>query len=218
MLSGMHPDAAGVDIGAEEIFVAVPADRDVESVRSFDTFTRDLHQLADWLQLCRVQTVAMESTGVYWIPLYQILETRCFQVFLVNAQHVKNVPGRKSEVSSRKVKNGAAIALRLGAHCLYRAKNYLGEFHRKFMSSCCDRCWCAQPPRHHLLASHITCCLPRNLTLRAFWCSVTGKPAHERKYAYASRLLTRSRRCFGPATLPTTFSSPLWHGQPGMAF
>jgi len=99
MLPVMHPDAAGVDIGAEEIFVAVPADRDVESVRSFDTFTRNLHQLADWLQKCRVRTVAMESTGVYWIPLYQILETRGFQVFLVNAQHVKNVPGRKSDVS-----------------------------------------------------------------------------------------------------------------------
>jgi transposase len=71
----------------------------VESVRSFDTFTRDLNQLADWLHSCRVRTVAMESTGVYWIPLYQILETRGFQVFLVNAQHIKNVPGRKSDVS-----------------------------------------------------------------------------------------------------------------------
>ncbi len=99
MLPLLHPDAAGVDIGAEEIFVAVPADRDVESVRSFDTFTRDLHELVDWLQKCRVRTVAMESTGVFWIPLYQILETRGFQVFLVNAQHIKNVPGRKSDVS-----------------------------------------------------------------------------------------------------------------------
>jgi Protein of unknown function (DUF2950)/Transposase len=95
----MHPDAAGVDIGAEEIFVAIPTDRDAEPVRSFGTFTRDLFELADWLQRCSVQTVAMESTGVYWIPLYQILETRGFQVFLVNAQHVKNVPGRKSDVS-----------------------------------------------------------------------------------------------------------------------
>ena len=68
-------------------------------MRSFGSFTRDLHELADWLQECRVRTVAMESTGVYWIPLYQILETRGFQVFLVNAQHVKNVPGRKSDVS-----------------------------------------------------------------------------------------------------------------------
>jgi transposase len=99
MLPVLHPDAAGIDIGAEEIFVAVPAERALEPVRSFGTFTRDLHELANWLQECRVRTVAMESTGVYWIPLYQILETRGFQVFLVNAQHVKNVPGRKSDVS-----------------------------------------------------------------------------------------------------------------------
>ncbi|MGA9391997.1 MAG: IS110 family transposase, partial [Candidatus Sulfotelmatobacter sp.] len=99
MLPVMHPDAAGVDIGAEEIFVAVPADRAADPVRSFGTFTRELHELADWLQKCGVRTVAMESTGVFWIPLYQILETRGFEVFLVNAQHVKNVPGRKSDVS-----------------------------------------------------------------------------------------------------------------------
>jgi transposase len=68
-------------------------------VRSFGTFTRDLDELADWLQQCHVRTVAMESTGVYWIPLYQILEERGFTVFLVNAQHVRNVPGRKSDVS-----------------------------------------------------------------------------------------------------------------------
>ncbi len=77
----------------------MPADRAADSVRSFGTFTRDLHELADWLQKCGVRTVAMESTGVFWIPLYQILETRGFEVFLVNAQHVKNVPGRKSDVS-----------------------------------------------------------------------------------------------------------------------
>jgi transposase len=99
MLPVLHADAAGVDIGAEEIFVAVPAERTLDPVRSFGTFTRDLHELADWLRDCGVRTVAMESTGVYWIPLYQILETRGFQVFLVNAQHVKNVPGRKSDVS-----------------------------------------------------------------------------------------------------------------------
>jgi len=95
----LHPDAAGIDIGSNEIFVAVPAERDPESVRSFPTFTRDLHGLADWLQQCRIKSVAMESTSVYWIPLYQILETRGFEVFLVNAQHVKNVPGRKTDVS-----------------------------------------------------------------------------------------------------------------------
>jgi len=73
MLPVLPPDAAGVDIGAEEIFVAVPADRAADAVRSFGTFARDLHELADWLQQCGVQTVAMESTGVFWIPLYQIL-------------------------------------------------------------------------------------------------------------------------------------------------
>jgi transposase len=99
MLPVLQADAAGIDVGAEEVFVAVPADRSAEPVRSFGTFTRDLHELANWLQSCRVRTVAMESTGVYWIPVFQILETRGFEVFLVNAQHVKNVPGRKSDVS-----------------------------------------------------------------------------------------------------------------------
>src|SRR6266705_3837555 len=94
----MRPNAGGIDIGATEIFVAVPADRDSESVRSFPTFTQDLHALADWLQQCRVDTVAMESTGVYWIPLFQILEARGIEVHLVNAQHVHHVPGRKSDV------------------------------------------------------------------------------------------------------------------------
>jgi len=95
----LHRDAAGIDIGANEVFVAVPADRDPEPVRSFATFTRDLHALADWLQRCHIESVAMESTSVYWIPLYQILENRGIEVFLVNAQHVKNVPGRKTDVS-----------------------------------------------------------------------------------------------------------------------
>jgi hypothetical protein len=94
----MRPNAGGIDIGATEIFVAVPADRDNESVRSFPTFTQDLHAVADWLQQCRVDTVAMESTGVYWIPLFQILEARGIEVHLVNAQHVHHVPGRKSDV------------------------------------------------------------------------------------------------------------------------
>src|SRR6516225_9860687 len=90
----MRPNAGGIDIGATEIFVAVPADRDSETVRSFRTFTQDLHTLADWLQQCRVDTVAMESTSVYWTPLFQILEARGMEVHLVNAQHVHNVPGR----------------------------------------------------------------------------------------------------------------------------
>ena len=75
------------------------ADRDPHPVRSFPTFTRDLHALADWLVQCGIRSVAMESTSVYWIPVYQILEARGLEVYLVNAQHVKNVPGRKTDVS-----------------------------------------------------------------------------------------------------------------------
>ena len=97
-LPEMRRNAGGIDVGATEIFVAVPADRDSDSVRSFPTFTQDLHELVDWLQRCRVDTVAMESTGVYWIPLFQILEARGIEVHLVNAQHVHHVPGRKSDV------------------------------------------------------------------------------------------------------------------------
>jgi len=99
VLLSLNPKAAGVDIGATEIYIAVPGDRDPQPVRCFSTFTEDLHAAADWLKACHIDTVAMESTGVYWIPLFQILEARGFQVFLVNAHHVKNVPGRKSDVS-----------------------------------------------------------------------------------------------------------------------
>jgi len=94
----VQPDAAGIDIGATEIYVAVPPDRDPEPVRSFETFTPDLIALADWLQACGIRSVAMESTGVFWIPLFQILEERGLEVCLVNARHVKNVPGRKTDV------------------------------------------------------------------------------------------------------------------------
>lgn len=95
----VRSDAAGVDISPTVIHVAVGADRDAEPVRSFETFTADLHRLADWLERCEIRTVAMESTGVYWIPLYQILEGRGLEVYLVNARHYKNVPGRKTDVS-----------------------------------------------------------------------------------------------------------------------
>jgi transposase len=98
MLPVMRPDAAGIDIGATEIFVAVPADRATEQVRSFPTFTQDLYALAEWLKQCRIKTVAMESTGVYWIPLFQILESGGLEVCLVNARHVRNVPGRRTDV------------------------------------------------------------------------------------------------------------------------
>lgn len=97
-LAQINRHAAGIDIGAAEVYVAVGPDRDTENVRSFPTFTADLHRLADWLQRCGVETVAMESTGVYWIPLYEILEERGFAVCLVNARHLKNVSGRKTDV------------------------------------------------------------------------------------------------------------------------
>lgn len=94
----IRPDAAGIDIGATQIHVAVGGDVDEQPVRTFETFTRDLVAIADWLTAVGVKTVAMESTGVYWIPLYQYLESRGFEVLLVNAHHVKNVPGRKTDV------------------------------------------------------------------------------------------------------------------------
>ena len=99
LLERIQPDAAGIDCGQNSHFVAVPPDRDPQPVRRFPTFTQDLHALADWLERCGVRSVAMESTSVYWIPMCQILEARGLEVFLVNAQHVKNVPGRKTDVS-----------------------------------------------------------------------------------------------------------------------
>lgn len=97
-LKAIELNAAGIDIGAASHFVAVPPDRDAEPVREFSSFTSGLHALAEWLKACGVTTVAMESTGVYWIPLYDLLEERGIEVFLVNAQHIKGVPGRKSDV------------------------------------------------------------------------------------------------------------------------
>jgi transposase len=94
----IQPDAAGIDIGATEIYVAVPEERDIRPVRKFATFTEELHSLADWLIACSIKTVAMESTGVYWIALFQILESRGLEVCLVNARHIKGVPGRKTDI------------------------------------------------------------------------------------------------------------------------
>jgi len=97
-LPTLHPNAAGIDIGAREIWVAVPPGSDPKPVRGFETFTDHLRQLRDWLLACGVQTVAMESTGVYWIPLFQILEAAGLEVCLVNARHCKNLPGRKTDI------------------------------------------------------------------------------------------------------------------------
>lgn len=94
----VHPHAAGLDIGQDEIWAAVPAGAQTPAVRAFGTFTTDLHALADWLAAAGSTTVAMESTGVYWIPIFELLEARGLEVCLVNARHIQNVPGRKSDV------------------------------------------------------------------------------------------------------------------------
>ena len=98
-LERIEPNAAGIDVGAREIYVAVAGDRDPEPVRCFSTFTEELQAIAAWLKQCGVASVAMESTGVYWIPLYEVLEEAGLRVCLVNSRHVKHVPGRKSDVS-----------------------------------------------------------------------------------------------------------------------
>ena len=97
-LKQLNLNAAGLDIGSAEIWACVPEERDEVSVRVFQTFTPDLHALVDWLEACGVETVAMESTGVYWIPIYEILEDRGFEAYLVNARHLKNVPTKKTDV------------------------------------------------------------------------------------------------------------------------
>ena len=98
-LECIEPNAAGIDVGSRSIYVAVGGEREAEPVRCFATFTEDLRAMAAWLKQCGITTIAMESTGVYWIPVYEVLEDAGFKVCLVNSHHVKNVPGRKSDVS-----------------------------------------------------------------------------------------------------------------------
>ena len=95
----VHPNAAGIDIGDSVHAVAVPAGRDVDSIRTFGTFTSDLEGIVQWLRECRIDTVAMESTGVYWKNLFSILVQNGFEVYLVNAKHTRNVTGRKTDES-----------------------------------------------------------------------------------------------------------------------
>lgn len=94
----VHPDAAGIDIGGASHFVAVPPDRDAHPVREFGSWTADLQRMAGWLKACGIRTVAMQSTGVYWMAALEVLEQAGFEVFLVNARGTKNLPGRKSDV------------------------------------------------------------------------------------------------------------------------
>ena len=96
-LKVIHPHAAGLDLASDEIWAAVPPASTAEPVRVFGNLTPDLAALADWLTACHVDTVAMEATGVYWIPVFAYLEGCGFAVFVVNARHLKNVPGRKSD-------------------------------------------------------------------------------------------------------------------------
>ena len=114
-LALIHPHAAAIDIGARMHVAAVAAGHDAMPVRTFGTFTEDLHRIADWFGQCGVTTVAMESTGVYWIPLFEILESHGFDVILVNARDARHVPGRKTDVSD------AQWLQRLHAYGLLRA-------------------------------------------------------------------------------------------------
>lgn len=98
-LSMVNPGAAAIDIGSTMHMAAVNPNADDNPVRAFGTFTGDLHDMARWFKACGVTSVAMESTGVYWIPAYEVLEEHGFHVILVNARYAKNVPGRKTDVS-----------------------------------------------------------------------------------------------------------------------
>jgi hypothetical protein len=102
-LEVLHPDAAGIDIGNESHYVAVPPSRDSQPVRRFGCTTAELKAMAAWLTQCGIRTVAMQSTGVYWVAVYDILEQAGLEVYLVNARDTKNLPGRKSDVSYRRV-------------------------------------------------------------------------------------------------------------------
>ena len=141
-LSQLNLNAAGIDVGATSHFVAVPADRAEQPVREFEAFTADLYRLADWLAECGVETVVMESTGVYWIPLFGVLEERGFQVMLVDPRRIKNVPGRKTDVLDCQWLQqlhtyGPAVGglpTRRGGPTLTR------------LPAAAGRCWCSTPP------------------------------------------------------------------------
>ena len=100
-LEVVHADAAGIDIGNETHYVAVPPSRDSQPVRRFGCTTAELTAMADWLEQCGIRTVAMQSTGVYWIAVYDVLEQAGLEVYLVNTRETKNLPGRKTDVEDR---------------------------------------------------------------------------------------------------------------------
>ena len=110
-LTLINPDAAGIDIGSREHYVCVPTDRDEKNVRKFAAFTSDLKEMVAWLKQCDVKTIAMESTGVYWVPIFQILETSGFEVILVNARHVKKRTWTQNGCEGLPVVTGNYIAM-----------------------------------------------------------------------------------------------------------
>ena len=126
-LSRVNLNAAGIDVGAESHFVAVPEDRSDTPVREFAAFTGDLYRLADWLAECGIETVALESTGVYWLPLFGVLEERGFEVLLVDPRGIKNAPGRKTDVLDSQWTSssftptgcspGPSVPMRISADC-----------------------------------------------------------------------------------------------------
>ena len=95
----VHPNAAGIDIGAKFHVVAVGSHKATEPIRTFQSFTADLHEMAKWLKSCGIISIAMEFTGIYWIPAFEILGSYGFELFLVNARESKNLPGRKTDVN-----------------------------------------------------------------------------------------------------------------------
>jgi transposase len=129
-LKQINLDAAGIDIGSEFHYVAVPEDRAEQSIRKFGCYTSDIGAMAEWLKNCGIKTIAMESTGVYWMPVYQILEENGLEVILVNARHIKNVPGRKTDVvDSRWIQQLHTYGLLRGSyqqeHIIRKLRTYL---------------------------------------------------------------------------------------------
>ena len=120
-LEVVHPDAAGIDIGNESHYVAVPPTRDSQPVRRFGCTTSELKEMAVWLKQCAIRTIALQSTGVYWIAVYDILEEAGFEVYLVNARETKNLPGRKSDVQE------SQWLMKLHTYGLLRSSSWTGR-------------------------------------------------------------------------------------------
>jgi transposase len=121
----LHPNAAGIDIGSKSHFVAVPLGRDKEHVKEFASFTTDLNKMVQWLKECNIEMVVMESTGVFWIPVFEILDQNGFEVKLVNARHVKNVSAHKTDIEDCQwLQQLATFGLLKGA---FRPKNDIVE-------------------------------------------------------------------------------------------